>query len=438
MSYEKDYKSKLTTPDKAVELIAKQGNISFAMAVGQPPALLQAVADRARRGGFAKIRVYYLHAEEPANQTILNYDLMDIIEPHPGFLGAKERELVQQSKKEGRKVIYYVPNSFSQMPRYFRENIELDTFLATVSPMDKAGYFSLGTNNDYSSTAARHCKKLIVEVNKNMPRVFGSSPIHISEVAAVVENTVPMIEMPPREPKPEDEAIGKQIANLIPNGATIQMGVGGVPNAVCRYLQKHNDLGIHSELLSLGMVDLIKSGVVTGKCKKNHIRKHVFTISFGTNALYEFINNNPACESYSVDYVNDPYVIGQNDNVISINGILEIDLFGQVNAEYIGEHQFGGPGGQNDFVRGAYLSKGGKSFVAFESTTKRGTISKIVPKIDGVVTNLRIDTQFVVTEYGIVNLKGLSSTERALKLIELAHPKFRDQLRDQAKVLHLI
>lgn len=433
------YKDKLTTPEKAIQAIPKKGNIAFGMAVAQPPALLKALADRAKAKQIEELRVYYMHAEEPANSTILQYELMDIIKPYPGFLGAKERQLMLEGDKDNRKkVIHYVPNSFSHLPRYFREEISLDACLVTVSPMDRAGFFSLGTNNDYTSTAAKSAKLLIVEVNRKMPRVFGDSQIHISEVTAIVENTAPLISLNPRPPLPEDEKIGSAIAQLVPDGATIQMGVGGVPDAVCRYLTDRNDLGIHSELLTPGMVELIKKGIITGKKKRINREKHVFTLAFGNEEMYDYMNDNPSMESYPVDYVNNPLIISQNENVISINSAIEIDLFGQVNAESIGGRQFGGPGGQNDFVRGAYLSKGGKSIIAFESTAKGASISKIVPKLTGIVTDLRIDTQYVATEYGIVNLKGLSSDERARQLISLAHPKFRDELTEKAKELHLI
>lgn len=437
--YDALYKKKLMSSEQAVQLIDRKCNIAFGMAVSQPPALLEAIANRAKAKDFEELKVYYMHAEEPANNTILQYELMDVIKPHPAFIGSKERALMKQGDANGnRKVIFYVPNSFSHLPRYFRENISLDACVVTVSPMDKSGFFTLGTNNDYTSTAAKTAKKLIVEVNKNMPRVFGDSLVHISQVTAIVENDAPLVALNPRAPLPEDEKIGEAIAKLIPDGATIQMGVGGVPDAVCKYLTKHNDLGIHSELLSPGMVELIKQGVVTGRRKKLNHGKHVFTLALGNKEMYDYMDNNPSMESYPVDYVNNPSIIAQNDNVISVNALIEIDLYGQVNAESIHERQFGGPGGQNDFVRGAYLSNGGKSILAFESTAKQGKISKIVPKITDVVTDLRIDTQYVATEFGIVNLKGLSSNERARQLISIAHPNFRDQLTEAAKGLHLL
>ncbi|BBM02828.1 acetyl-CoA hydrolase/transferase family protein [Microbulbifer sp. GL-2] len=436
--YEQMYQQKLSSADNAVNIIAKNCNISFGMAVSQPPALLEAIGKRAKAGDFDSLKVYYLHAEKPANEFLLQYDLMNVIKPCPGFIGAKERELIKMGDKENRKVIFYVPNSFSHLPRYFRHYIELDTFVVTVSPMDNSGNFSFGTNNDYTSSAARLAKKVIVEVNENMPRVFGDSDIHISEVDAIVENHTPLLEFCPRPPSDQSRNIARYCSELIPDGATIQMGVGSVPDAVCSYIKDRKDLGIHSELLSPGMVELIKEGCVTGRRKKINKRRHVFTLAMGNKAMYDFMDDNPTIESYPVDYVNNPSVIAKNNDVISINTIIEIDLFGQVNAEQINNRQYGGPGGQNDFVRGAFLSNGGKSILAFESTTKGNTISKIVPKINNIVTDLRIDTHYVCTEYGIVNLMGLTSSERTEQIINLAHPDFRHSLTEAAKAMHFI
>jgi itaconate CoA-transferase len=306
--------------------------------------------------------------------------------------------------------------------------------------MDKSGYFSFGTANDFTSTAARHCRKLMVEVNQNMPRVFGDSLLHISEVDAIVENHVPLLEMVPPEPEPEDEMIGKQITDLVPDGATIQLGVGGIPNSITRYLGGHKDLGIHTEVFGPGMVDLIEKGVVTGRRKTIHPRKSVFTVTQGVKRTYEFINDNPSMESYPVSYINEPSVIAQNDNMISINSIIEVDLLGQCNAEFLGGFQFSGTGGQLDFVRGAFNSRGGKSILAFYSTAKNGEISRVVPRFQTgtVVTTPRMDTHYLVTEYGVVNLKGKSTRERALNIISIAHPKFRDSLLREAEDMHLI
>jgi itaconate CoA-transferase len=331
-----------------------------------------------------------------------------------------------------------VPNYFYQIPRLFTEFIPIDSFVITVSPMDKFGYFSLGTNNDYSSTVLRNCRWSVVEVNKNMPRVFGESLVHVSEVGAIVEHDAPLPEFPEHAPQPEDEKIGQAVAELIPDGATIQMGIGGIPNAVARFLSNRKDLGIHTELLCDGMVDLIKKGVVTGRRKSIHKHKNVFTVALGTKALYEFMDDNPSMESYPASYCNNPTVIAQNENMVSVNSAIEIDLYGQVNAEGLAHHEFSGTGGALDFMRGAFDSRGGKSFIAVYSTAKQGQVSRIVARLENNVTDPRMDTEFVVTEYGITNLKGKSTEERALALIELAHPKFRDELTRQAKEVTLI
>ena len=306
--------------------------------------------------------------------------------------------------------------------------------------MDKAGFFTFGTINDYISTAARHCQRLIVEVNPQMPRVFGESLLHISEVDAIVENDVPLLETVPAAPKPEAEAIGRAIAGMIPDGATLQLGIGGIPNAVCHYLEGHKDLGIHTELMCPGMVHLIKKGAITGRRKNIHPWKHVFTNAIGDREMYEFMHDNPSMESYPVSYTNDPAVIAQNDNLISINSTIEVDLLGQCNSEFLGGHEFSGTGGQLDYVRGAFNSKGGKSIIAFYATAHDGEISRVVPRFapGTVVTTTRMDTHFLATEYGVVNLMGKSTRDRALDMVSLAHPKFRDDLLAEAKKMGLV
>lgn len=438
MNLEAQYQSKLTTPEKAADAIMDDSVLVKGMAVSEPPALLAAIGARVAAKDIKKIKFYYFHSEKYAEASLLKYEYMDIVKPYCFFLTGVERELIKMGDAEGRKVINYVPNSFSQAPRFFRDYINADTFITTVSPMDQHGYFTFGTNNDYATTVARHCKKLIVEVNKYMPRVFGQSQLHVSEVDMIVENDVPLIEIPSRPPKPEDEAIGKQISEMIMDGATLQMGVGSVPDSICRFLTGHKDLGIHTEALGKGMVELIKKRVVNGRKKNLHPYKSLFTFTVGDQDLYDFINNNLGIESYPVDYTNDPRIISQHDNFISINSILEIDLTGQANAEHILGHQYSGTGGQLDFVRGAFLSRGGKSIIAFNSTTKDHTISRIVPKLTTPITDSRMDTHIVVTEFGHLDLKGKSTTERARGLIELAHPNFREQLAVEAKKLHLL
>jgi itaconate CoA-transferase len=380
-----------------------------------------------------------MHAEEHMKRSLLRYELMGRIKPYSMFMQAAEHELIKKGEEDGdRKVVYYVPNSFSQSIRFFTEHIQVDAFLVTVSPMDRNGYFTFGTNNDYTSSAARQAKRLIVEVNRHMPRVFGRSSLHISEVDAIVENDVPLLTLNPRPIHEHERKIGQRIAELIPDRACLQVGVGGVPSGVCEALIDRKDLGIHTEVLNPALAHLIQKGIVTNRWKKINPGKSVFTFAMGDEAFYEFLNDNITLESHPVNYVNDPAVIAQNDNVVSINSTIEMDLTGACNSEFVKGHQFTSTGGQLDFVRGAYASKGGMSFIAFQSSIKDGKISKIVPRLSGPVTTPRTDVHYVVTENGVANLKGLSSTERAQALIGLADPAFQDELTAAAKSMHLI
>ena len=434
------YQSKLTTPDQAVAMIPSGSKLSMGMAMAEPPALLKALADRAEAGRIAGLEVYYFESTSIAGKTILRYELNDRILPYCMFIAGTERALIKRGVEDGgRKVINYVPNNFHQTPRLLIDEIGIDTFVCTVSPMDRHGYFSFGTGNDYSTKVARAAKRLIVEVNENMPRVMGAgAALHVSEVDAIVENHVPLLELPIRGAAPADEVIGRTIAGLVPDGACLQMGVGALPNLVCAALEDRNDLGVHTEALNPGLVDLIRAGVVNNRRKTIDRGKTIFTFAMGQKAMYDFLNDNPAVASAPVDYVNDPRIIAQNDNVVSINATIQIDLTGACNSEHMLGHQYSASGGQLDFVRGAYASKGGKSIIAAQSTAAKGKVSRIVARLDGPVTTPRIDTHYVVTEFGAVNLKGLSSTERAKALIALAHPEFRDELTEAAKQQHLI
>ncbi len=440
MDYLAEYQRKLTTAEQTVATIPHGAALVVAFAIAEPPALLHAIAARARAGDLRDLRTYYMLAFKHAADTILAPDVAPYTNPYSLFEGSFDRALEQAGEQSQRHLLNFIPNNFSQIPRLLRDYIPVDVFVVTVSPMDKAGYFTLGVSNDYGSTAARCCKRLIVEVNRDMPRVFGDSLIHVSEVDAIVENDVPLIEVPPHPSRPEDAAIGEAIARLVPDGATIQLGIGGIPDAVARSLRDHKDLGIHTELLSNGMLDLIERGVATGRQKTLHRGKHVFTNAMGTAHLYEFIDDNPSMESYPVWHTNDPAVAAQNDNFVSINSIIEVDLTGQCNAEVLSGHQYSGTGGQLDFVRAAFASKGGKSFLAFYSTAQNGAVSRVVPRLGSgaVVTTPRMDAQYLVTEYGLVDLKGKSLRERALSIVDLAHPRFRDDLLREATALGLI
>src|SRR6201987_3682286 len=325
------YQSRLTTPDEAVSSIPSGSKLSFGMAMTEPPALLKALADRAEAGGIENLNVYYFEATSIAGRTILRYELNDRILPYCMFITETERALIKRGVEDGdRKVINYVPNNFHQAPRLLIEEIGIDTFVCTVSPMDRHGYFSFGTGNDYSSKVARAAKRLIVEVNENMPRVDGDGArLHVSEVDAIVGNHVPLLT---RGASPEGEQFRRFVADLVPDGACLQMGVGALPNLVCAALKERNDLGIHTEALNMGLVDLARAGVVTNRRKALDRGKSVFTFAMGQKAMYDYLNDNPSVESAPVEYVNDPRIIAQNDNVISINATIQIDLTGACNS----------------------------------------------------------------------------------------------------------
>jgi itaconate CoA-transferase len=308
--------------------------------------------------------------------------------------------------------------------------------MVTVSPMDRHGYFSLGTNADYGASVIRKAGKVVVEVNRFMPRTFGECSVHISEVDAVVECDTALAEVHPAPIGEVDWAIARQVAARIHDGDTLQMGVGGVPNAVLALLADHRDLGLHSELFSPAMAALIQSGVINGRRKSWLQHKHVFTLALGDKAMYDFMDDNPAIVGYPASWVNNPGIIRENRNMVSVNSAIEVDLTGQINAEQIRGAPFSGTGGQLDFVRGAYASPGGRSFVALHSTAKENQLSRIVPALNGgTVTDTRMDVHFVVTEFGCVELKGLSLAQRARALIGLAHPAFRELLEQQAAQL---
>lgn len=423
MPYQAQYRSKLMSAGQAAMLVPSRCRFSMGMAVSEPPAFLRALEERIQKGEIEELRLYYMHSERAARETILKPEYSPIVKPHSFFIGKTERALPS---------VYYMPANFSRVPEVIAE-VGIDVFAVMVSPMDKSGLFSCGTNSDYTIPTARIAQTLIVEVNPNMPRVFGDSFLHISEVDAIIESQDPLPEIPARPVTEWDRRICRHLIALIPDRATLQVGIGGVPNAVCEALTSHKGLGVHTEMIGPGLAALMQSGAVTNKYKNINRYKNVYTFAQGDRAMYDFLNDNASMELQPVSYVNNPLVIAQNDQVISINGFLQIDLSGQVNAESIGGKQYSAPGGQLDFIRGAQCSKNGKSILAAYSTAENERFSRIVTRLDGPVTDPRVDIQYVATEYGVVNLQGKSVTERALALIEIAHPKFRESLLCEAK-----
>jgi len=424
------YQQKRASAAEAAASITDHSNLILGMGVAMPPAFLAALAERVRGGGgLSRLHLYYMHASSAATNTIMAADLMSVLKLYPLFMSAHDRAWANEGHSKGERWIHYVPCLFHQAGRLLSEEISPDCFVATVSPLDRAGYFSLGTNADYGATMIRKAKRVIVEVNKHMPRTFGENLLHISQVDTVIEHDAPLMEVHDVVAKPEDEKIAGYVAEDIPDRATIQMGVGGVPARVLNALSDRKDLGLHSELLSPPMIELIRKGVITGAAKALMPHKHVFTLALGDTAMYDFMDDNPSIVGYPATWVNNPAVIRKNNNMVSVNSALQIDLTGQINSESLNGRQFSGTGGQLDFVRGAYLARNGKSFVALHATAKGGTLSRIVPKLkDAAVTDTRMDTHYVVTEFGKVNLKGLSLDQRARALISIAHPDFRDDL----------
>jgi itaconate CoA-transferase len=425
------YKSKLRSVEEAVASIPDGSHIIQPLGPGEPPGLLAGIAEAARKGRFTSLTMRALLPFVATKATVLQPDLKDVIHWESLFVGGADREAV----KEGRAV--FTPNYFHQVPRLVSEFIPVDVCIATVSPMDKHGYMSLGVSVDYTSTAARVAKKLIVEVNEHMPRVHGRSFLHVSEVDLIVENHTRLAVLPTPAPRPEDEAIGSYIAEMVPDGATVQLGIGGIPNAVARYLHGRKDIGLHSEMFTDSMVDLIEEGVVTGARKSFHPYKSLFTFAAGSERMYRFLDDNPSLEAHPVSYTNDPENIAKNNSLISINATMEVDLTGQCCSESIGPQQFSGTGGQADFARGAFNSPGGKSFIAFYSTARNGEVSRVVPTLaaGAAVTTPRQEVHYLVTEYGVALLKGKSVRERAKALIGIAHPKYRDWLTEEARRL---
>ncbi len=425
------YRSRTKSAVEAVALIPSGAKVVMGLGVSQPPALLQALADRARDGTLNAIALYYL-LSTAASSAVLRTDLRRHIRPMSLFHGAIERALDAEAVDAGLDIVDFVPTSFSQTPRLLCEQIDADVLLTTVSPMDADGNFSFGTNVDYALPVSRTARQIILEVNPAMPRVLGESMIHVSQVTALVEHEAPLIEVPRVALRPEDETIGGIVAGLVDDGACLQMGIGAVPDAVCAALRGHRNLGIHTELMTPGLVELMRAGVIDNSRKTLHPGRSIFTFAMGDRALYAFLHDNQAMEARPVDYVNDPAVISRNERMLSVNATLQVDLHGACNSECVDERQYSASGGQLDFVRGAWAAPRGRSIIACHSTAARGTVSRIVPRLSGPVTTPRNDTHIVVTEFGWADLKGKTLRERATALIALAHPRFREDLERAA------
>ena len=428
MNIQEVYAAKLTSAEKLAERVESGWNFGMDAGPTQTEAILAAVCARARAGKLENITV----------QTMLDVYPFEFYADNT--LAGKVNGVSWFSSGGARKAINagyadYIPNYYRDIPKIIRENYKYDAFCISVSPMDSHGYFSLATTCSYSEAMISKAKRIYVEVNKMQPRAVCNTQLHVSMVDAIVENSHPMPVLPSAKLDETSITIGNIIAEQIPDGACIQLGIGSIPDATGMALKTKHDLGIHTEMFTDSMVELIECGAVNNSRKQIHPGKTVTTFAFGSQRIYDYINDNPAIIILPVDYVNDPNVICRNDNMISINAAIEVDLWGQVCAESVGTKHMSGSGGQVDYVRGACQSRGGKSFIAFASTAKGGTISKICPTLaaGAVVTTSKNDVDYVVTEYGLAHLRGKSLGERAKQLIAIAHPDFRDQLTFEAK-----
>ncbi|MCG8484783.1 MAG: 4-hydroxybutyrate--acetyl-CoA CoA transferase [Clostridia bacterium] len=426
------YKQKLSSAEEIVKRIPDGALCATPCALGEAVGLADALYDRAKNENLTGITHHLLLTLKPIK--CLQPGGEDNMRYVSWFTSGYARKPVQEKRAD------FMPCFYKDVPKYWSELVKPDVFYATVSSMDQHGWCSFGGSASTGRAQMSRAKYIFLEINENMPRTHGSQFIHISEVDAICENHVPMAELPEVPITEKDKTIGNYIAELIPNGATIQLGIGGTPNAVASELKSKKDLGIHSEMFAEVMVDLIEAGVVNNSRKNINRFKSVAGFSAGSKRVYDFLDDNPSVEFHSIDYVNDPYVIGTNDNFISINATIEVDLLGQACSESIGPKQFSGTGGQLDFVRGASISKGGKSILSTYSTTKKDSISKIKPMLTqgSHVTCTKNDIDYVATEYGIAKLKGKTASQRAKELIRIAHPKFREYLTHEAKKLYLI
>jgi 4-hydroxybutyrate CoA-transferase len=428
MDWKADYAKKVMTADEALKVVKSGDRVVFAHACGEPLELVDALVARAPE--LRDVEIVHMVAMGKGEYARPEY--AESFYHNSVFVGASTRDAVHNGRGD------YTPTFFHEIPGLFTDGyLPPDVVLAQVSPPDTHGWCSFGISVDYTKPAASVAKTVIALVNPHMPRTHGDSFVHVSDLDIVVESDAPIIELQPPRIGPVEEAIGRNIAGLVGDGACLQLGIGGIPDAVLHYLHEKNDLGIHTEMFSEGVVDLYDEGVITNARKTLHRDKMVANFLMGTRRLYDFVDDNPAVNMFPVSYVNDPFVIAQNDDVVAINSAIQVDLMGQVVADTMGPMQFTGIGGQVDFVRGAARSRNGKAIIALPATAKKGTISRIAAKIsDGAaVTTMRADVDYVVTEFGVAHLKGKSLRERAFALLDIADPQFRDQIVDELKAL---
>lgn len=431
MSFQSLYQQKRMTATDAVRLVKNGDVIVVPTGVGEPPTLLTALSEQRRE--FWGVQVAQILPIRKFGY--FDPETADHVRHTAYFFGGASRAGGQAGW------IDFVPAYFSELPTLLdRGLLPADMVFSMASPMDEHGYFSLSLAADYTMAAIRRARTVVLEVNSNVPFANGNCHIHISQVNALVENEEPVLEVGLPKIGPVQEAIGNYVAEMISDGATLQIGYGGIPDAVVMQLTHKHDLGVHTEMLGDGIMSLVEAGAVTCRKKNYHHGKILATFALGSKKLYQFMHRNPALEIHPVDFTNDPYIAGQNDNMVSINATLQVDLLGQCGSESLGFTPYSGTGGQTDFVRAANRSRGGKSFIVVPSTAKDNGISRIVPTLTpGThVTTGKNDVNYVVTEYGVAQLRGKSAKQRAEAMIAIAAPDFRGELREAANRMKLI
>ena len=434
-----DYTSKVITVEKALEFVKSDSCIVAAMAASEPQAFLgnlHTIADRVKN---VNVNMCLSLRNYEFLESSVYEESFDTVST---FFGPGSR-MAQKKRK-----ISYFPNNLHFMGNKRLHAIHPNIFIGTGTYPDEHGYLSISLANVYEKEVMEAADMIIIEVNKKCPRTFGDVELHINDVNYLIETDYDLLEVPNAEPNEKDLAIGKFISEYINDGDCIQLGIGGIPNAVAKSLYGKKNLGVHTEMITDEMIHLAKAGVINGKCKTLHKGKMVAAFAMGSREMYDYLDNNPSVRIFSGAYVTDPYIVAQNDNQVSINTTLEVDLTGQCCSESLGSRTFSGTGGQTDTAVGAQMSKNGRSFIALYSTAmvknpktgEREEISKIVCQLkQGAAVSLsRNDVQYLVTEYGVVNLEGLSIKERVEKIISIAHPKFREQLMQEAKEVGLI
>jgi acyl-CoA hydrolase len=431
MSIQSQYLQKRTSAAEAVRLVKNGDCIIVPTGVGEPPALLTALSEQRR--DFRDVKVSQILAMR--KYAYIDPATVEHVRHVAFFYGGATRAGGQEGW------IDFTPNYFSEIPLQIERGlIGADVVLAMASTMDAHGYFSISLGADYTMAAIAKARVVVLEVNPNVPFAGGNCHVHISQVTALVESEEQVLEVGLPKIGPVQEAIGKYVADLIEDGSTLQIGYGGIPDAVVMQLTSKRDLGIHTEMIGDGIMTLVESGAVTNRRKNYLPGKMVATFALGSAKLYRFMDRNPGLEIHPVDFTNAPALAGLNDQLVAINATLQIDLLGQCGSESLGSAPYSGTGGQSDFVRAANRSRGGKAFIVVPSTAKNDTISRIVPVLSpGThVSTSKNDVNYVVTEFGVAQLRGKSAKQRALELIAIAHPNFRAELAEHARRMKVL